>query len=312
MAFQIVSGILGANVAPAGTFTATLPTNIDTGRVAGAVGHMLEMNQASLAWPNQFSTSLGGSNGVVTITNKTASTWLAGQSFILQMNQLGDAGGLAPARGVQGPVFSKYSGMLCYANAIIVNLGSPATKSTTAILATSAAFETAITNPLTSVITVPGGSNGRALQVTSSSASDTTQTILVAGTDFLGVAMDQLFTLNGTAVISGTKAFSTVTSITASATTVGTISVGTLDVFGLPSPLEMSGLIFQDLTDGAKSGTQGTYVTADVTAGGATNITGDVRGTFAPNTASNGTHYYHIIMFAPDAFYPGTVQDFVS
>ena len=164
-------------------------------------------------------------------------------------------------------------------------------------------------NAVTTPITVPGGCAGRALQVTSSSASDTTQTITVTGTDYLGATMSQAFALNGTSVISGTKAFATVTSITCSvAVTVGTISVGTLDVFGLPVPLNMTGLVIQDLTDGAKSGTQGTYVAADNTAGGSTTTTGDVRGTFAPNTASNGTHYYHLIMVAPDFYYPGEPQ----
>jgi hypothetical protein len=127
----------------------------------------------------------------------------------------------------------------------------------------------------------------------------------VTGTDFLGQTLTQSFALNGTTAVNGTKAFYTVTSITSSAVTVGNISVGTLDVFGLPSPLSMAGLFIQDLTDGAKSGTAGTLVVADTTAGGSTAATGDVRGTYAPNTATNGTHYYHVIYLAPDAFYVG-------
>lgn len=316
-----ITGQLSTNVAPAGTLSVTIPAPFDWGRFVDGIGHVLEMNGSTLQSPKDFSVAVGASNVIVTITNKTLSTWAIGQNYILQLNAPGNALSLVYSKNstTQNPpqlnraanVDASVSTKRIDPIIGIALIGAPATKSTTAILNVSTAFESAYigVNAVTTPITVPGGCAGRALQVTSSSASDTSQTITVTGTDFLGNVMSQAFALNGTAVISGTKAFATVTAITCSvAVTVGTISVGTLDVFGLPCVLMNAGYVIKDLTDAAISGTAGTFVVADNTSGGATTTTGDVRGTYAPNTASNGVHYYQVIYLSPDFYYPGTPQ----
>lgn len=313
----LIPGQLSTSVAPAGTFSVTIPAPYDWGRFVSGIGHVLEINGSTLQSPKNFSVAVGGSNVTVTVTNKTTGTFLAGSTFTLQLNLPGDALSYVYSTNSttqNSPQLNRSGNVaptVIDSRVAMAFIGAPATKSTTAILNVSAAFQSAIVgvNPVTTPIVVPGGCAGRALQVTSSSGSDTTQTITVTGTDFLGNVMSQAFALNGTSVISGTKAFYTVTSITCSvAVTVGTISVGTLDVFGLPSPLTNAGYVLKDLTDGAVSGTAGTFVVADNTSGGSTTGTGDVRGTYAPNTASNGVHYYQVVYMSPDFYYPGEPQ----
>ena len=66
----------------------------------------------------------------------------------------------------------------------------------------------------------------------------------------------------------------------------GNASMGNSDVFGLPIRVDSRGYI-QTFWDSAFA-TTGTFVAA-VTTSPATATTGDVRGTFLPPTASNGT-----------------------
>lgn len=293
-----VSGVLAAAVAANGTVSVSLPSPYDAGRVAAGLDHRLVMNQGLLVAPQDFTVTLAGSS--VTITNKTVGSWQAGYAFILQLNQPGDAAKtVSPAA-----MTDKFVGA---ALTKLVNLGSPVAASATAVMAATAVAAGAV-NVLPATVIVPGGCAGRALVVVSSNSGDTTQTVTVTGKDIYGVTMTQTFTLNGTTAVNGTKAFYQVTSVVASAALTGNLSVGTLSVFGLPVPLAASGFVIKDMTDGATSGTAGTFVVADVTSDGATSTTGDVRGTYAPNSAPNGTHYYHVLLVSPDAGYAGEPQ----
>lgn len=289
-------GVLAAAVAANATLSISLPTGFDSGRYQGGLDHRLQMNQSNLVSPVDFTVAANGA--LVTVTNKTGATWPSGVPFILQLNQPGDAQKSIPPLA--------FNGSSVGANLVLVNIGAPATASGTAILATTPAL-TAGANLLAAPIAVPGGSAGRALNVVSST-TDTTQIVTVVGKDAFGATLSQAFTLNGTTAVVGTKAFATVTGISVNIALAGNLSVGTINVFGLPVPLPMLGLVVKDLTDGAVSGTAGTFVVADTTSDGSTSSTGDVRGTYAPNTAANGTHYYHVLLAAPDAGYAGTPQ----
>ncbi len=57
----------------------------------------------------------------------------------------------------------------------------------------------------------------RNFSVVSSSASDTTQTVTVTGTDFWGQAQTCTLTLNGTTTVNGVKGFKTITRVAVSA-----------------------------------------------------------------------------------------------
>lgn len=126
----------------------------------------------------------------------------------------------------------------------------------------------------------------RAVQVDSSSAADTTQTVLVSGTDTYGQKMSELIALNGTTNVLGAKAFKTITSVTISAAMAGNFTLGTTDVFGLPLRVSDAGYLARVGWAGALAGDAGTFVAADATP--ATTGTGDVRGTYVPSSAANG------------------------
>lgn len=55
-------------------------------------------------------------------------------------------------------------------------------------------------------------------------------------------------------------------------------------------------------------GLSGAVVSGDLTAGGATATTGDVRGTFDPTEALDGAAVYQLLVSLPDASYPGVDQ----
>ena len=75
------------------------------------------------------------------------------------------------------------------------------------------------------------------LSISSSSASDTTQTIFIKGRNSAGTEVTETVTLNGTSTVSTTNVLSTYQQISKSATTVGTVTIasnagGTLATLG--------------------------------------------------------------------------------
>lgn len=129
----------------------------------------------------------------------------------------------------------------------------------------------------------------RAVTVTSG-GNDTGIAFLIKGHDIYGQPMSQSLTGASGAAATTTKAFADVVSAVPSGSVSSTVTVGTSDVFGLPVAL----------TEGtyavtAKWGSAVTSLLSDtgtlvlaVQTSPATTTTGDVRGTYAPSTASNG------------------------
>jgi hypothetical protein len=164
----------------------------------------------------------------------------------------------------------------------------PATASNTAIVnAQAVAAAGAVTLAATAPITLDR--TGRCLRFASSNAGDTTQTVTVTGTDMYGAAMTETRTLNGTTAVNGTKAFYTVTGVTASAALTGNLSVGTRDAYGLPVRVTDAAYILSAKWDATLADNAGTFTAADTTSP-ATATTTDVRGLFAQaGNAANGT-----------------------
>jgi len=116
--------------------------------------------------------------------------------------------------------------------------------------------------------------------------ADTTQTITFRGYDNYGAPMAQSVTAGGAGVrVATTKAFKSIVSIAISALTVGNISVGTTDVLGLAYRVAS-----RDYVTFNYNATVGLLaaVTPAVLTSPATAITGDVRGTIALASASDG------------------------
>ena len=111
-------------------------------------------------------------------------------------------------------------------------------------------------------------------------------TVTIKGADWYGYPMTQTVTLAaGVNTVNTTKAFKFVTSVTPNFTDTHTVSVGTADVYGLNMAVD-------DFSDVMIYWAGVLQLTATVTPAVATTAsatTGDVRGTFAAGSASNGT-----------------------
>lgn len=123
-----------------------------------------------------------------------------------------------------------------------------------------------------------------------------TAVLTVTGTDVYGISMSEAITLNGATAVSGKKAFKTITSIAASAAATD-FFVGTGDVFGLPIRADSRNYVLTAW--GGAFVTTGTF-TAAVTTSPATTTTGDVRGTFAPADAADGSKRLTLWVFVAD------------
>lgn len=138
----------------------------------------------------------------------------------------------------------------------------------------------------------------RNIQVVSTSADDTTLTSTVTGTDTYGITLVETITYNGTTAAQGLKAFKTVTNVSVSGSTAGTVAAGPGDTFGSPYYFSNAGSVqaFWDATwnNGSGATVAGTTATATAT-------TGDVRGTYTPATASNGTRSLSLWIYAEDS-----------
>lgn len=124
-----------------------------------------------------------------------------------------------------------------------------------------------------SVTGVSGGSGG---------------TVTIKGYDTYGYAMSQTVTVAaGANTVNTTKAFKIVTSVTPNFTDTHTLAVGTADIFGFGLLAQFFGdvrVVWNNALITANTG----FTAADQTIP-ATATTGDVRGTYAVQSASDGT-----------------------
>jgi len=316
MSFDLVRGQLSADVATNGTFTVPYPTNRQAGDYYKSINHRVNLmtvptgalttpnagGNDEYTYPKDFGITLGSvSAGTVTITNKTATTWKAGTFYTVRLERQGSTDYRLGLPGTTSPTFA-YATVT--GRTVLMNLGAPVAKSATRVAAAQAV---AGAGNLTLASTTVTLDRPRNIQAVSAGAGDTTQTITVYGTDIYGVAMTETIALNGTTIVTGNKAFKTVTRVAISAATAGNISVGDQDKLGLSVFLPETAFVIKELQDGVAA-TAGTLVAGDVTAGGATATTGDVRGTYTPNSAPNDSRVYQLLIFLPDYGYAGVTQ----
>lgn len=183
---------------------------------------------------------------------------------------------------------------------IIVNLGTPAAGSATAILnATALAVTTVVTLSSPYVMDTP-----RAVTIKSSSTD--TAVITIRGYDEFGVAMSESLTLNGTNAVNGKKAFASVVSYQAAGgAPSNNLSIGTTNILGLPVFLSGTGMVIRELQDGAAP-TAGTIVAGVLTTPSLT--TGDVRGTYTPNATPDAAKGFQLVIMATDPTFRGRTQ----
>ncbi len=175
---------------------------------------------------------------------------------------------------------------------IVISLGAPIASDVDGICAAQAvagAANATINGALASsgavTLDVPRG-----VQVDSSDAGDTTQTVTITGTDVYGQSMVETIALNGTTDVLGLKAFKTVTQVAVSAALAGNLTVGTTGKLGLPYRPVLGGFLRGRLNEDTADA--GTYVAPIRTTSTAT--TADVRGTYLPAGTLDGTNAYSV------------------
>ncbi len=143
----------------------------------------------------------------------------------------------------------------------------------------------------------PRNAIARNVRITSA-GNDSAATFTVRGYDIYGAPMSEVITGANATVAAGKKAFKFVASVTPAGTLSGSnVSVGTGDVYGFP--LRVDEWAFVDIfwNNAFITATTG-WLAADGT-NPATGITGDVRGTYAVQSASDGTKKLQVFVQIP-------------
>jgi hypothetical protein len=154
----------------------------------------------------------------------------------------------------------------------------------------------------------PAGGAGRCLAITTSSSGD--GPITISGRDFYGFKITETLALTDTTrastnaagiTVKTLKAYKYIASVVMSTTTTSTgVGIGTNDTYGFPlfvNYLSPDTSVFISTTAYNSSGTV-VLTSATITLGAtatATSTTGDVRGTYASTTASDGSSVRFVI-----------------
>lgn len=290
--YDVIEVTLGSAVANAATFTATYPAN----RTAGSYGRGYDHHVVSWAYGDlsvasgDISVAFGAS--AATITNNSGQTLAAGTVLQVQLDRV----------GVDVEVNELASDSMALMQTVMIELGSPLTADADGVVASQACtaadgLATGINGALAS-----GGVATFDVPRNVVAAWTGTAVLTVTGTDEYGVTIVES-SASGTS-LAGKKAFKTVTGVSTSADITG-LTVGSGDVLGLPCFIEATGQVFRELEDGAAA-TAGTVVAGVTTA--ATATTGDVRGTYDPNSACNGTKQFTLAILTDDPSHKGVAQ----
>ena len=173
----------------------------------------------------------------------------------------------------------------------------PLTKGAANIAAASAYTSTITLTAGTGVtsVTLSNGSTAlqldvpRAVSVTIGAGTITNRDVTVSGYDYYGQAMSEVIATGTTqsTTVNGKKAFFQITSATVSGAVGATISLGTTDILGSPVRITNAGYISRAGWNNTLAEDAGTFVAAVTST--ATTTTGDVRGTYVPSSACDGS-----------------------
>jgi hypothetical protein len=295
MTRKVVEHVLASSVANAGTFLVGYPDGTDEGFFANARDHYIRSSKYGKlkhGVTGQVSFSFGTTG--ITITNSTGSTLEAGTLFYVNLDQ--------KSVDEPNPVASNVRVMPGGIYELL--LGAPDTADVDGLISafTGAAADIALNGALTSggigTFDVP-----RNIVVDSGGAD--TAVLTFTGRDEFGATVVESITLNGTTAVQGKKAFKYIDDVSASAAIANGAFAGPGDILGLPFFLPSTGHVLREMANGAAP-TAGTLVAGVTTA--ATATTGDVRGTYDPNSACDGDIFFSLLVYAADPSDKGVPQ----
>lgn len=286
MSFRTVTGNLGVAVAQAGTFDVTYPTDTSAADFKLGVAHKLVVIGAEFSAPEDITLSFGAS--AVTVTYNGATTLPASAAYVLQLDEQG------------GTAAVEIEGVQAYDPVTLgsLDLGAPGAADADGILASAAVLTaTGTATVLTGALVADGVAVMNARTGRNVVAAWTGAAVLtVNGTDMYGNAMTES-SASGTS-FAGKKAFKEVTSFSVSAD-VTACTIGSGDVIGIPVYTPNATMVLAQSQDGAAA-VAGTTVAGLARATKPTATNADVRGTYDPNAACDGSKVFTLLVAMAD------------
>lgn len=285
---------LSAEVGYGGSFTASYPTGKGPDDYVGGTDHWIytQSYRALSAKAGDFRVTFGASTITVSMTTGIAMANGTKATVALDRGEIDDELGEALAD----------SATMTIMQIIEVDLGTPAALDVDGIFTTYTGSAPAINGALATggvaTFDVP-----RNIVIDSGGADAAVLTF--TGTDAYGQVMRESITLNGTTAVLGKKAFKTITGVTSSGAIANGAFAGTGSVLGLPVYVGDAGHVAYEMQDGATA-SAGIVVAGDNTPPTAT--TGDVRGTYDPDAAPNGTREFKVGVAVRSRSYSGLNQ----
>lgn len=290
--FETIATNLSAAVAAGGSFNIAYPDGKSADDYIGAAESWITSQSRNPIYQKEghFSLSFGASNITVTLN---AGGFPNGEAVYLHAD-VGNSG--SEALNVANA--SKMAAL----TPVKINLGTPVASDSDGAVASQAC--TAAGGLATGINGAFAADGVATFDVPRNVVAAWTGTavLTVTGTDEYG---NTLVESSGSgASMTGKKAFKTVTGVSVSADVTG-LTVGTSKVLGLPAFLGDVTDVVAEIEDGVAA-TAGTLVEADTAT--ATATTGDVRGTYAPNSNPDGSKAFELIALMRDPASKGVDQ----
>ncbi len=129
----------------------------------------------------------------------------------------------------------------------------------------------------------------RAVSITIGAGTIADTAVTVSGFDYYGQAMSEVIQTGTTqsTTVNGKKAFFQVSQVAVAGDCGATIAVGTTDILGIPVRVTDAGYVASVGWNNTLARNAGTFVAAVTST--ATTTTGDVRGTYVPSSAADGS-----------------------
>lgn len=296
---RTIEALLAADLVAAGTVDVSYPAGFNENHFS-PVGHKIAIKNGGLL--------LQGRDFAVTLTRTYATiTLAAGQDTIpagsvifvelalkgnrspLDPTTLGAAGNRVSRR----EVFEVNFGAPIAADADGVSVSASITAAAGATIGGALASDGVATFDVPRNVTITSAGN------------DSAKTFTVTGTDEYGAIVVENITGANAGAAAGKKAFKTVTAVGIDSNSAGAVTIGCGDVLGFPVFLLNSVNVLYDTEDGAAV-TDGTYVAGVLTKPSAT--TGDVRGTYDPNSACDGAKNFSVVLLLDNPEFKGVPQ----
>lgn len=303
-----VKATLSADWSAAGTITVSYPAGIEAGHIA-PIDHKISVkNGADLKQGRDFAlTTVNKATAVFTLAAGLA-TIPAGSEIFVEFALKGDRAYVDPNNIAAAKGYAALGNRVSNRQPIEINFGAPsaaAAASVAAVQLVGAAGNLTLNGSLVSsgvaTLDVP-----RNATLTVATTNHSARTFTIYGTDEYGVAMVENIAGPNNNTVAGLKAFKKITRVAVDgAIATNGVSVGHGDVLGFPIFVPNAVNILYD-TENDATVTDGTYVAGVVTKPTAT--TGDVRGTYDPNSACDGAKRFSVMMLVENPNYLGVPQ----